>query len=370
VYDQDIDSMPSGMRVSQNAALVPRLSRRRLGVALCSVLATAQPLECLRFSSHRCQQTRLVSRAAGAGQVAYASLPSQLLKRVAACNDGAELARQKGRPLLIEEENVGVVLPQAAEQFARFPEVFDVSDRAVAVIAGKTVKERSAAVAAVLDQLREEGHIAMLKGWRGEAWGCQRSFHEPARLVVERAAGPLFGISGFGCHINGLVAEKPGGPPTHLWVAKRASTKPTYPGALDHIVAGGLTHGEKPGENVIRECAEEASIPAELAEKARAASFVSYCQVDETGWGIKRDMLFCYDLLLPMSFEPVPADGEVEGFKLWKLEEVLASLASDDSSTQRWKPNVALVILDMAVRWGLVTPDEDKYVDLVRGLRQ
>lgn len=26
----------------------------------------------------------------------------------------------------------------------------------------------------------------------------------------------------------------------HLWIGKRSETKPTYPGMLDHLVAGGL----------------------------------------------------------------------------------------------------------------------------------
>lgn len=40
----------------------------------------------------------------------------------------------------------------------------------------------------------------------------------------------------YGVHINGYVnidGEK------YLWVAKRSDTKQTFPGMLDHIVAGG-----------------------------------------------------------------------------------------------------------------------------------
>eukprot|EP00971_Amphidinium_carterae_P333845 6468828-Amphidinium_carterae.1 len=44
-----------------------------------------------------------------------------LLSAREACNNGAEIGRLEGRPLIVAGETVGVVLPLAAEQFARFP---------------------------------------------------------------------------------------------------------------------------------------------------------------------------------------------------------------------------------------------------------
>eukprot|EP00434_Breviolum_minutum_P021433 symbB.v1.2.018913.t1/scaffold1524.1/size149785/2 len=223
------------------------------------------------------------------------------------------------------------------------------------------METRSEAVASVLQELRNEDKVPMLRGWRDEAWPVKATFHSDPALVIERAAGSFFGVRGFGCHINGLV-ESEG--KTMLWVAKRAQSKPTYPGCLDHLVAGGLSHGELPRENVIRECWEEARVPKEVAAEASPAGVVSYVQMDETGWGIKRDVLFCYDLLVPGDFEPIAGDGEVESFQLMSLDAVIDSLASPDS-TKKWKPNVALVIIDMLVRRGYVTPEEAGYVELV-----
>ena len=41
-----------------------------------------------------------------------------------------------------------------------------------------------------------------------QAWGCQSSFHEPAGVVVERAAGPIFGVQA--CKLSARVSsEKP-----------------------------------------------------------------------------------------------------------------------------------------------------------------
>ena len=75
-------------------------------------------------------------------------------------------------------------------------------------------------------------------------------------------------------------------------------------------------------ENVIKECQEEANISEDLAKNAKPAGAVSYEYLinNEEGdhhshWGgakgLKRDVLFCYDLKVPESFQPSNNDGEV-----------------------------------------------------------
>lgn len=45
----------------------------------------------------------------------------------------------------------------------------------------------------------------------------------------------------YGVHINGFVRGSDG--QLQLWVARRSSTKPTWPSLLDHIAAGGQVCG-------------------------------------------------------------------------------------------------------------------------------
>lgn len=54
-----------------------------------------------------------------------------------------------------------------------------------------------------------------------------------------------------GVHINGYV-ETPSG--LELWVARRSRSKATWPGKLDHIVAGGQPAGMTCAANVIKAC--------------------------------------------------------------------------------------------------------------------
>ena len=49
-------------------------------------------------------------------------------------------------------------------------------------------------------------------------------------------------------HINGYVGDATAGG-QQLWVARRAANKPTWPGLLDHIVAGGQVRASPPRDS-------------------------------------------------------------------------------------------------------------------------
>ena len=69
--------------------------------------------------------------------------------------------------------------------------------------------------------------------------------------------------------------------------------------------------------------------------------------------GLRRDVIYAYDLELPESFTPVPADGEVESFALWPLDRILQTV----SETDDFKFNVNLVLIDLLIRFGLIEGD-------------
>jgi Domain of unknown function (DUF4743) len=94
---------------------------------------------------------------------------------------------------------------------------------------------RSAAVGRVLTALRTAGELT---GWRDELYPVAPAFGAPPALLVERAAAPHLGMRAYGVHVNGYVRDAARGT-LKLWVARRSATKQTWPGKLDHIVAGG-----------------------------------------------------------------------------------------------------------------------------------
>src|SRR5207302_1962956 len=100
-----------------------------------------------------------------------------------------------------------------------------------------------------------------------------------------------------------------------LWVGRRASNKAVDPGKLDHVVAGGVPAGLSPAETLEKEGWEEAGLAPELARMAEPVGVVAYAM--ERPEGLRRDVLHCYDLVLPAGWVPEARDGEVEGFELW-----------------------------------------------------
>ena len=116
-------------------------------------------------------------------------------------------------------------------------------------------------------------------------------------------------------------------------------------------------------DNLVKEAAEEADVPEALARRAYSVGAISYCA--ETSDGLKPDVQFCFDLEVPADFTPRNTDGEIAEFMLMPIEAVLELVAD---STQ-FKFNCNLVIIDFAVRHGLIPPDHPDYLDIVRGLR-
>lgn len=216
---------------------------------------------------------------------------------------------------------------------------------------------RSQAVSADVDRLIALGFVA---GRRGESYPVVRRWGEPPLFEIDRGAAVALGIKAFGCHVNGLVRLNDA---VELWIGHRALDRALAPGQLDHIVAGGQPSGLTLEENLVKECAEEAGIPAALARTARPVGAVSYTMAFECG--LRRDVAFVYDLDLDRDFVPRNADGEVARFERWPLERVAARVRDTDD----FKFNVALVIIDLLIRRGLVGPDQPDYVEIVQRLR-
>jgi hypothetical protein len=185
--------------------------------------------------------------------------------------------------------------------------------------------------------------------WRGEAFDVRAVPDGPVLSQIDRGAIPCFGIQAVGIHVNGLVGR---GEDLHVWVARRAGDKLLDPGKLDHIVAGGVPAGLGPVETLVKEAGEEAAIPPALASGAVQVGIIDYVMARPEG--LRRDRLYCYDLMVPPTFTPEAADGEVEGFELWPIARVFAAVHDTDD----FKFNVNLVLIDLFIRNGLIQGPE------------
>jgi 8-oxo-dGTP pyrophosphatase MutT (NUDIX family) len=278
------------------------------------------------------------------------------LDRIRACN---QCNPEGYRPFHVDGSRLGWVRHEFAEHLNEWPEVFRVSTGRVELNpALQGFEERSRAVAEVTTTLVRRGHIHR---HHGEPYPVTAGNREQALFVVDRASASYFGIRGFGQHLNGFVRD---GNELKMWIARRSRHKPHEPGKLDHLVAGGLPAHLSLADNLAKECWEEAAIPATLAAQARPVGTVSYCA--QLPWGLRPDVIYCYDLELPKDFQPRCTDGEVEAFFLWPLRQVAERVRDSED----FKLNCNLVIIDFLVRHGYIQPDEPDYTDIVQGLHR
>jgi hypothetical protein len=136
------------------------------------------------------------------------------------------------------------------------------------------------------------------------------------------------------------------------------------PNKLDNIVAGGVGNGHGLDETLLKEGEEEASIPTSLTRRAVSAGAVTYRM--ETRLGIRDDVLFVYDLEMPAEFVPKNRDGEIVHFELMPATAVLDRVRA----TGDFKFNVNLVILDFALRHGILRPEDPEYLEVATGLHR
>ncbi|XP_071723864.1 nudix hydrolase 20, chloroplastic-like isoform X2 [Rutidosis leptorrhynchoides] len=188
--------------------------------------------------------------------------------KINSCNRGLE-RRGDFIPFVIEDHVVGYVHNGFVDHLSNFKDVFTcIKDNSYGSQSGhvtlqsglKTPESRTEALGHVIKYLGER----VIPGIRNELYPVTSSYGGKVYFSLERAAAPYFGIKAYGIHMNGYV-EKDG--KKHLWIAKRSETKPTYPGMLDHLVAGGLPHGITCEENVVKECEEEAGIPSSISRR-------------------------------------------------------------------------------------------------------
>lgn len=264
----------------------------------------------------------------------------------------------------IGEAQIGWIPPHVASLLERFPEVFSPPhDGAVSLCHSlDSYEKRSEAMDAVLQTLRQEGSLPCLKGWRDEKYSVMPKFSDPPLMWIERAATCLFGVKQYGVHLNGYTVSSSG--EVSMWLARRSPTKQTYPGLLDNVAAGGLSAGFSIKQTLVKECQEEACIPAAIAEKACPVTTVSYTYEDEEG--VYAETQFVFDLELPLDFKPIIGDKEVQEFYLLSMDKVKDLLATED-----FKPNCAMVVLDFLIRHSFIEPDtEPCYQEFVAGLHQ
>jgi hypothetical protein len=274
-----------------------------------------------------------------------------LLRHIRRCNDWRP---ERHLPLHFRDLRIGWVRRDNADHLRRFPAVFQVEAERVRLVAEGDADALTRRVDAALELLAQE---RILPKWRNEEFPVLARWGTAPLFRVDRGAVPFLGIRAYGVHVNGWRGDK-------LWIGRRAPDKKIAPNQLDNLVAGGIGAGHGLIETLYKEAAEEADLPRDVVEAAVPVGAVTY----KLDWdvGTRDDVLFLYDLEVPEGVTPRNTDGEIVAFALRDAREVVEQIRRSDD----FKFNVNLVLIDCALRRGLVAADDPEYLDLVTGLRR
>jgi len=235
--------------------------------------------------------------------------------------------------------------------------VIDHANRRVFVNEGE---DETNAIREQLELARSQHSFKVLEGWRDEEYAILDSMGR--KISMERAGSALFGIVTIGVH---MVAYVKTAGVLKVWVPRRSPTKQTYPDMLDNTVAGGVSKNEvaDPFAALVREAAEEASLPESLVRKSTiACGAVSYFHLRDKRAGgedglLQPEVQYVYDLQLPEDIVPRPSDDEVAGFELLSVDEVERAL-----ERKEFKPNCALVTIDFLIRHDQIADKHKPYL--------
>jgi 8-oxo-dGTP pyrophosphatase MutT (NUDIX family) len=275
--------------------------------------------------------------------------------RIRHCNS---FVAERVMPLWAGAHRIGWLRRDNAEVLRRYDRVFSVGKNKAQLLAEGNADTVSRTVDEVVEALVAERRVPK---WRNETFDVAPRWGEPPLLRLDRGAVPFFGVRAYGIHVNGYCRD---GDRYSLWIGRRASNKQVAPRKLDNMVAGGIGNGHSAAVTLAKEAEEEAAIDARLIARAVPSGALTYCM--ETKTGIRDDVMFVYDLEVPPDFVPENHDGEIESFALMPLAEVLDRIRT----TTDFKFNVNLVILDFAVRHGVLQPDDPEYLDIANGLHR
>ena len=178
---------------------------------------------------------------------------SSLHRHIEACNDARSTAQLV--PWSIGSARVGWLTAEIAQRLRSFRDAFRPVDDGLELVAGAGVEARTEALARIAAHLATAGVVKL----RGEAFDVRAEPDSEVLARLDRGALSPLGVVSHGVHVNGRVRRPDG---LHLWVGWRSKDKGVAPGQLDNLIAGGVPSGLSPMQTLLKEAAEEASMPA------------------------------------------------------------------------------------------------------------
>jgi hypothetical protein len=172
----------------------------------------------------------------------------------------------------------------------------------------------------------------------------------PYRITFQRFATPLFGFTAVGTYLTAYKYDIDGS--IMVWVSCRGA-EVLDPNKLDMTAAGGVVAGDTPWDSILKEAREEASLPKEVVEHAKATERITYAMRHQDTGLIYFCINYGYDLELS-EMTPTPGNfDEVAWFKLMRVEEILKALRG-----RKFRDGASLCMIDFLRRHNIITGKE------------
>ena len=196
------------------------------------------------------------------------------------------------------------------------------------------------------DSLQHLAHewksLGLLHGWRNEKFDvCDDA--GKVLFALERAAFRPFGLMSQAVHLNGLVQTDGG---WHFWIGRRSPHKAVDPDKLDNLVGAALPAAKprlKPPAAKAKKKPGRRWPPA--LDTLRATARIH--SLRPVSRGIHNEILHIFDIILPESVRPENQDGEVAGFELMNVSQLIETMLS-----QAMMHDAQLVTLEALKRYG------------------
>lgn len=258
---------------------------------------------------------------------------------------------------------IGLTKDDVARQLARVGgDVFTYRDHALYLNPDlKDYAARTEAVDALVMEASEQGILPPKEDYSlmgGDDWFVVGNRHAPL-FEMRRFYTPYLGIRRYASRLNAYHKDQ-------MWIVRRGTGVHDYAGRLDSLVAGGQIAGRGIFEHFLVEAHEEAGLSADDCKNVSSVSMIHICRHTSQGFLYDENM-YVYDLDTGGTVTPhIVNEWEVQKIELWPFERVLQTIRTTDD----FRPEAALCLIDFFIRKGFITPDNDPdYDELCFGLR-
>lgn len=193
----------------------------------------------------------------------------------------------------------------------------------------------------------------------GDDWYIVGAHRFQPVFEMRRFYSIFLGVRRYASRINAYHDDQ-------MWIVTRGSGVHEYKGALDNLVAAGQMAGRTILEHALVEAHEEAGLSAQDCAAMRSTGMIHIARHTAAGF-VFDENIYVYDLDTQGRITPsIVNEWETAKIELWSFDKILHSIKTTDD----FRPEAALCLIDFFIRHGVITPDNDPDYDaLCFGLR-